>query len=73
MSTATDMLALYVAAESDILTNGSSSAFGDQALTMANLAEVRAGRREWEKRVAAESLSPGSPSLAHSLANLTTR
>ncbi len=55
MSTATDMLALYLAAESDILTNGFSTRFGDRWRTMADLPQIRDGRREWQSVVDSET------------------
>lgn len=53
MSTATDMLAKYLKAEGDILA-GQSVKWGDRVLTRANLAEIRDGRQDWERRVASE-------------------
>jgi hypothetical protein len=53
MSQATDMLAAYLAAETALL-QGQTVRFGDRLLTRANLAEIQAGRREWERRVATE-------------------
>lgn len=53
MSTATDMLAKYQAAEEAVL-KGHSYQWGDQQWTLANLPEIQAGRREFERRVAAE-------------------
>lgn len=69
MSTATDMLADYLAAERALL-KGRSFQWGDRQLTRADLAEVQKGRREWEQRVAAErrraagDTSPARYSLA---------
>jgi len=54
MSTATDMLAKYLAAEAAIL-GGQSYRWGDRQLTRADLSMVQAGRREWERKAAAES------------------
>lgn len=53
MSTATDMLAKYLAAEQAIL-EGKEARLGDRVLRMEDLAEVRKGRQEWEARVSAE-------------------
>lgn len=53
MSTATDMLAKYLAAEQAIL-SGKEHRWGDRALTMEDLAEIRKGRQEWETRVSNE-------------------
>ncbi|HXD38780.1 MAG TPA: primosomal replication protein PriB/PriC domain protein [Rhodanobacter sp.] len=50
MSTATDMLQLYLDAEAKVLA-GQSVAWGDRTLTRANLAEIRAGRAEWQRTV----------------------
>lgn len=69
MSTASDLLALYLAAEAKILL-GQSSALGDRQLTMADLADVRAERAKLERRVAAETNSAaGSSGARHLLAN----
>lgn len=54
MTTATDMLAKYIAAETAIL-EGQSVRFGERILTRANLIEVQQGRRDWERRVNAET------------------
>lgn len=63
MSTASDLLALYLAAEAKILA-GQSASVGDQSLTMANLAEVRAERKLLERRVAAETAMAASGDAA---------
>lgn len=63
MTTATDMLAKYLAAELAIL-EGKEARFGDRLLKMEDLLEVRNGRKEWEARVAAESRqTAGTPAL----------
>lgn len=54
MSTATDMLAQYLAAETAIL-GGQSYKWGDRQLTRADLSMVQAGRREWERKTTAEA------------------
>ncbi len=54
MSTATDMLAKYLAAEAAILT-GQTVRWGERLLTRADLAEVRKGRQEWETKTAAQA------------------
>lgn len=54
MTTATDMLAKYMTAESAVL-EGKDVSFGDRRLSMANLPEIIAGRKEWEQRVAREA------------------
>lgn len=63
MSTATDMRDAYIAAEQAILA-GQVFTWGDRTLTRANLAEVRAGRAEWERKAAAESRGGFGYSLA---------
>lgn len=71
MSTATDMLALYLAAEEKIL-GGQSTSINGRALTRANLAEVVIERREWERRVAAESRqATGNYGERHQLADFS--
>lgn len=54
MSIATQMLDAYLAAELALL-KGQSFRFGDKMLTRANLAEVVAERKNWERRVSAEA------------------
>lgn len=54
MSTATDMLAAYIAAETAVLA-GQSVSLAGKHLTRANLAEIRAGRLEWQARVDSET------------------
>ncbi|XXQ55625.1 hypothetical protein ACA040_004343 [Xenophilus aerolatus] len=52
MSTAAEMLAAYLAAESAILM-GKSISFQGRTVDYENLAEIRKGRAEWERRAAA--------------------
>ncbi len=59
MTTATDMLAKYIDAEAAIL-DGQTVRFrdhsgADRMLTRANLVEVQNGRKDWERRVNAET------------------
>lgn len=54
MATPQEMLDLYTAAEAAVL-NGQSVRLGDRQVTRADLAEIRAGRREWQCRVDAEA------------------
>lgn len=54
MTTATDMLAKYMTAESAVL-EGKDVSFGDRRLSMVDLPQIIAGRKEWEARVAAET------------------
>lgn len=58
MSTATDMLAHYIAAEIAIL-GGQVYKWGDRQLNRADLAQVIAGRKEWERKVNAEARGCG--------------
>jgi hypothetical protein len=61
MSTATDMLAAYLDAEAKIL-KGKTARIGDRLVSKEDLAEIRAGRREWEERVNGENAaSTGKP------------
>ncbi|MFW5834494.1 MAG: hypothetical protein ACOCYE_10385 [Pseudomonadota bacterium] len=63
MSTATDMLAEYLAAESAIL-QGQSFTFEGRTLTRADLDTIRKGRREWERKVSAErARAAGAPTV----------
>lgn len=63
MSLATDLLAKYLSAEMAVL-EGKEARLGDRSLTLEDLAEIRAGRKEWEGRVAGERASAaGTPTL----------
>lgn len=63
MTTATEMLEKYIAAEAALL-EGKIAKIGDRLLQMEDLAEIRAGRREWEGKVAGERVrSAGAPRL----------
>ena len=53
MTQATDMLDLYIQAETAVLT-GQEYRLGDRTLRYADLAEIRKGRAEWQARVNAE-------------------
>ena len=56
MSTNTEMLALYIQAEKDVL-QGKVVNFNGQQMTLEDLDKIREGRREYETRVANESSS----------------
>ncbi len=53
MSLATDMLAAYQKAETEVL-QGRSISFNGRTVTFEDLAEIRKGRAEWVRRVASE-------------------
>lgn len=59
MTTATTMLAAYLAAESAVLL-GKEAAIGERRFRYEDLAEIRKGRAEWEARVAAENSTTAS-------------
>lgn len=73
MSTTTDMRDAYLAAELDILQHGRTTSIEGRTLTTADLPEIIAGRKEWERRAIAEARAANSPGLPHSLVNLTQR
>lgn len=63
MSSASDLLATYIAAEKAIL-EGQSVRLGDRQLTLADLQSVQSERIRLERRVSDESASlAGRPSL----------
>jgi len=70
MSTATDMLALYIAAEKAVLKN-QSYVMGTTTLTRANLAEIRKGREEWQAKVNDEAAASQGGSSLYSVADFT--
>lgn len=53
MSTATDMIAAYLAAEKAIL-EGKDVSFQGRRVSMEDLDAIRKGRQEWEMRARAE-------------------
>jgi len=68
MSEATDMQALYIAAEKAVL-KGQSYSINDRTMTRADLKEIQAGRKEWERKVSAEQAASAGASSTFSLAN----
>ena len=54
MTTSAQMLAKYLEAEQAVLA-GKTITFQGRSMGMENLQEIRAGRREWEARVAQEN------------------
>lgn len=71
MSTASDLLALYVAAEGKIL-SGQSYRMGDRMLTLADLGMVQTERARLERRVAAETrATSGSYGARHLLGDFS--
>ncbi len=63
MSTATDILAAYLAAEAAVLL-GKEATIGDRRFRYEDLAEIRKGRAEWEARVASENAqTQGAPTI----------
>ena len=62
MSTATDMLDKYLAAEQAVL-DGKTVKFGERLLGMEDLSEIRAGRQEWERKVASETAGANPPRI----------
>ena len=54
MATASEMLQLYLDAEASVL-KGQSVRMGDRMLTKADLAQIQAGRKEWQARVDREA------------------
>lgn len=70
MSTATEMRDAYLAAELALL-KGKEVSFGDRRLRREDLPEIRAGRLEWERRVASEqSAAVGISPLRTSVARM---
>ncbi len=72
MSTATEMLGLYLAAEAAVL-KGQSFRLGERYLTRADLDQIIAGRREWERRVAAEAATAAGGTAGVAIADFSGR
>lgn len=62
MTTASDMYARYLAAEQAVL-DGKTIKFGERLLGMEDLAEIRAGRQEWERKLASETAGSSAPRI----------
>lgn len=67
--TAADMVHRYLEAEMAIL-EGKSVQFGGRTLTMENLGQIREGRKEWERRAAADTAGRAGGSRGYSLAEM---
>lgn len=67
MTQAESMVQKYLAAEAEVL-EGRSVNINGRTHTMESLSEIRAGRQQWERRVAAEQASARGQSGGHSLA-----
>jgi hypothetical protein len=70
MSTATDMLALYIDAEKAVL-KGKQVTFGDRTLGRENLQEIIKGRKEWQIAVNKENAKSQGGSSLYSVADFT--
>lgn len=68
MTTAQQMVERYIEAELAVL-DGRSITFGGRTLTMANLAEIRQGRLEWELRAQQQSAALAGRPSGYSLAS----
>ncbi len=73
MSTATDMLALYLSAEAAVLKGLTFRMADGSVLTRANLPEIIAGRREWERRVASEQAAAAGQTTSYAVADFVGR
>lgn len=62
---AQDMVNAYLKAEVDLLEGGKDVQFNGRRVVMADLPQIRAGRMEWERRLAAQMRGSRS---GHSLA-----
>ena len=70
MSTATDMLALYIAAEKAVLKNQSYT-IDSVSYTKADLDKLRVGRQEWQRIVNNESAAAQGGSSLFSVADFS--
>jgi hypothetical protein len=69
-TTAQAMLQFYMDAEEKIL-KGQSVRMGERTLTLADLAEVRAGRREWQAAVKSEVTAAQGQSSLYAVADFS--
>lgn len=66
---AKQMVERYLEAEMSLL-EGKSVQFGGRTLTMENLGQIREGRKEWERRAAAEASRARGGNSGYSLAEM---
>jgi len=71
MSTATEMLDFYIAAEQAVL-SGKSFQRNGRMLTRENLKEIREGRKEWDLKVQAEKAASQGGSSLYSVADFSS-
>ena len=64
MTTATTMLAAYIAAETALL-EGKEARIADRMMRFEDLSEIRKGRQEWQQKVDTEAATAaGAPRIA---------
>lgn len=68
MSTATDMLALYITAEKKVL-SGQSYTINNRSLTRANLSEITKNRQYWQTQVNRETAATQGGNSLYSVAD----
>ncbi len=66
---AQQMVERYIDAEMAVL-DGKAVQFGGRTLTMENLNQIREGRKEWERRAAAEGVRARGGNSRYSLAEM---
>ena len=67
MTTATEMLTLYIEAEKAVL-SGKEYMMNGRRLVREDLALIRAGRQEWERKANAENAQQRGVNVGHSVA-----
>lgn len=70
MSQATEMLALYIQAEKDVL-EGKTVQMDGRTMTLEDLDKIRVGRREWQRAVYQEEASADGNSSLYALADFS--
>lgn len=68
--TAQEMLDKYMQAEADVLA-GKTVVWAGRTMSMENLKEIRAGRQEWERRVAQQQANASGGGRSYSLAEFS--
>lgn len=70
MSTATDMVELYIQAEKDVL-EGKTVQMDGRTMTLEDIGSIRAGRKEWESRVTNEAISASGQTSLYALSDFS--
>ena len=70
MSTATEMVEIYLQAEKDVL-EGKTIQMDGRTMTLEDLDKIRVGRKEWEQRVGSETVVAAGKSSLYAVSDFS--